>query len=384
MKCVGAPLPSTRVRVDFRPEPADPREERLIDKRIVVVGGGVLGTTSALALALGGADVVLYADEMEATTSAYVSGGLIEPYASADERVGDWFGRTLRALEMLAAEHLHGWATLHAGILFSTEPLSVLPEWSQHIPMFENPARSPVDAFPFASRYETLTLRSDHLMATLNRLARRAGVSFERRWVQDLESLVASEQPDAVVAAAGLGMGALWPDPCLAAGVGLVRVVDIPPPGRFSWLDAEIDALGLDVREVILMNADVTAYSIPRRSNRPGWAQLVIGGTNVIQAPGAPVRVDDRMISGHQRNVEAGLPPLFSSLIDRVEGEWRCGARPLRDHALLETKEVGGVPVLGLGGVGGSGMSVFVGVVEDGIDILLDGCMGSSARMSPV
>lgn len=354
------------------PEPshASSSSSRLSSKKVVVVGGGVLGIATALGLAAEGAYVTVYAEQTVNTTSAHVSGGLIEPYALADERIGNWFRRTLRALELLAGERLRRWIMRRSGLLFSSEPARVVPAWSEDVHFFEYPVPSPVRAFPHASRYETLTLRSDHLMSTLYGLSRQAGVAFKRRRVHDLATLIDEERPDAVVAAAGLGMADLWPDVRLSAGIGVVRIVELPPAGHLEWLDRGIETLGIDIREVILMNADLIAYSIPRRADRRGWTQLVIGGTNVVQAAAASITLDEAILLEHRRNVTTGLPELFSHIIDRVEGEWRVGGRPLRDNALLEIKMLLGVPVLGLGGVGGSGMSVFVGVAEDGIELL--------------
>lgn len=352
---------------------------------ITVVGAGVLGSATAVLLANLGADVRMVADKTKGTISHSVNGGLLEPYASFDPRNPRWFGETLQAVLGLAQGALGPWVQERGGLLFSAERSRVLPPWRDEVLAFRHPAPSPRPMqYPHASWYQTLTLRPDHLLETLHFLARKAGVTFQTGVVHSLRELVRSERPDAVVAAAGLGMAELWPDPSLDAGVGLVYVVDLPPPGTEPWLERQafMDG-GIDLRRTILMNQDLPAYSIPRPADPPSRTQVVIGGTVELRRPGDPIGVDAQLVEEHRRNVEAGLPPVFQEILDRLQGRWRVGGRPMRPVVMIDIKTVEGIPVLGLGGVGGSGISIFAGVVGDGLQLLLDALGRPPSPLTP-
>ncbi|MGI5404211.1 FAD-dependent oxidoreductase [Streptomyces sp. CA-135486] len=100
---------------------------------VIVVGGGVIGLTTAIVLAESGRDVQLWTrDETDGTTSA-VAGALWWPYRiEPEERVGDWSLASLRVYDKLAANPDESGVRLVPGIQ-AGERLSALGSWAAQV-----------------------------------------------------------------------------------------------------------------------------------------------------------------------------------------------------------------------------------------------------------
>ncbi|MFJ2022396.1 FAD-dependent oxidoreductase [Streptomyces sp. NPDC087897] len=222
---------------------------------VIVVGGGVVGLTTAVTLAERGLRVrVRSRDPAGATTSA-VAGALWWPYRiEPAERVGDWSLETLAVYEGLAAAPEETGVRLVAG-LHGGERLTALGPWAAGLK----------DAVEVAEGLRvTLPLLDMPVhLAWLERRLVAAGGSVERRAVSGFGE--AAEVSPVVVNCTGLGARELVPD----AGVRPVRgqLVAVENPGIEEWY-TEADPASA-----------ATTYFFPQ----PG--RLVLGGTAEADDP---------------------------------------------------------------------------------------------------
>jgi D-amino-acid oxidase len=211
--------------------------------RVTVVGAGVVGLTTAVALRSVGieADVVAR-DPPEATTSA-VAAALWYPYrALPADRVTAWSAATYEELSELAGA---------AGVRMlpgteALEPGAPDPWWRDAVPDL----RRTTDGLRFTAPVVDMSV---HLPWLAERL-RALGGAIERRALGSLDELDA----DAVVNCAGLGARELAGDASLSAVRG--QIVRVAAPGVTEWLVDQRDPERL-------------VYVVPRERD------VVLGGT---------------------------------------------------------------------------------------------------------
>jgi D-amino-acid oxidase len=211
--------------------------------RVTVVGAGVVGLTTAVALRSVGieADVVAR-DPPEATTSA-VAAALWYPYrALPADRVTAWSAATYEELSELAGA---------AGVRMlpgteALEPGAPDPWWRDAVPDLRRSA----DGLRFTAPVVDMSV---HLPWLAERL-RALGGAIERRALGSLDELDA----DAVVNCAGLGARELAGDASLSAVRG--QIVRVAAPGVTEWLVDQRDPERL-------------VYVVPRERD------VVLGGT---------------------------------------------------------------------------------------------------------
>jgi D-amino-acid oxidase len=211
--------------------------------RVVVVGAGVVGLTTAVCLRSVGVEAdVVARDAPEATTSA-VAAALWYPYrALPADRVTAWSAATYEELSRLSGR---------AGVrmLAGTEvldPDAPDPWWRDAVPDLQR-----TDA---GLRFIAPVIdMSVHLPWLVERL-RTLGGRIERRALASLDDLDA----DAVVNCAGLGARELAGDRSLSAVRG--QIVRVAAPDVTEWL--------VDQRD-----ADRLVYVVPRERD------VVLGGT---------------------------------------------------------------------------------------------------------
>jgi D-amino-acid oxidase len=301
---------------------------------VVVVGGGVIGLTTAFVLRERGHAVRVWSKcDLAATTSA-VAGAIWYPFlVQPRDRVLAWSSATFRRLVELAREpgtgvHLQRtvevfasaepdlWWAAAAGAIERLPPALVQPPYRAAIAL-----AVPVCATPVYLPWLCASLRA-------------RGVAIERRTLRSFDEAFAAAPR--VVNCTGLGARELCGDTSMHAVRGQVVAVD-----RVAGVDAWLD----DTREQPF-------YVIPRGD------ELLLGGT---AQPG-----DERLQPDAQdtASILAGLAARVPALrAPRVRGV-RVGLRPWRPAVRLEAERLGDRVLVHNYGHGGSGFTLAWGCAE--------------------
>ncbi|MBK3635904.1 FAD-binding oxidoreductase [Streptomyces sp. MBT97] len=302
---------------------------------VIVVGGGVIGLTTALALADGGSRVRVWTREpVERTTSA-VAGALwwpyhIEPEASARA----WALSSLEVYERLAARPAQTGVRLVEGVLGETDPAEV-EAWAAG--RLTGLHRSTAQEYG-AGTGVRLRLPLIDMTVFLPWLRQRlllAGGTVEERTVADL----AEAEAAVVVNCTGLGARELAADASVRPVRGQLVVVE--NPGLDTWLvstgpDGEM------------------AYLFPHAG------RLLLGGT--AQDGNWSLEPDPEVAEAIVRRCAALRPEVAGARIL----EHRVGLRPVRDAVRLERAELpDGRPVVHHYGHGGAGVTVAWGCARE-------------------
>ncbi|MBK3630375.1 FAD-binding oxidoreductase [Streptomyces sp. MBT49] len=302
---------------------------------VIVVGGGVIGLTTALALADGGSRVRVWTREpVERTTSA-VAGALwwpyhIEPEASARA----WALSSLEVYERLAARPAQTGVRLVEGVLGETDPAEV-EAWAAG--RLTGLHRSTAQEYG-AGTGVRLRLPLIDMAVFLPWLRQRlllAGGTVEERTVADL----AEAEAAVVVNCTGLGARELAADASVRPVRGQLVVVE--NPGLDTWLvstgpDGEM------------------AYLFPHAG------RLLLGGT--AQDGNWSLEPDPEVAEAIVRRCAALRPEVAGARIL----EHRVGLRPVRDAVRLERAELpDGRPVVHHYGHGGAGVTVAWGCARE-------------------
>ncbi|MFJ4735828.1 FAD-dependent oxidoreductase [Streptomyces sp. NPDC088770] len=295
---------------------------------MVVVGGGVIGLTTAVVLAERGRRVRVWTREPAERTTSAVAGALWWPYRIEPESlVGEWSLESLAVYEELAALPGETGVRLVEGVHAGTR-LDSLGPWAARVPSLR-PAHAGEWAAGTAlwARLPLIDM-SAHLLWLRERLIEAGGV-VEVRTVTDLAAVDAP----VVVNCTGLGARELVPDPAVRPVRGQLVVVE--NPGITTWLTA-VDPV-----------SESSTYVFPQ----PGG--LVLGGTaeeddwSQVPDPAVADLIVERC---------AALRPEIAGA--RVLGH-RVGLRPVR-HAVRLEREVlpGGRVLVHNYGHGGAGVTV--------------------------
>ena len=307
----------------------------------VVIGGGVVGLTTALELARDGWEVeVLTADPPGATTSA-VAAAVWFPYlvgpADAVER---WGRATAGELARLAQQPDVPVAarTLHEFLRAPAEP-----GWRTTMPDFADEDLVP-DWAAFGWRYTSWTVDMPPYLDWLVRLLVDEAVVLRRRRVP---TIAAAWRPGTrlVVDCAGMGAAALAGDDELTPVRGQVVLVDAPGVTDV-WLDPD--------------HPDGATYVIPRTD------VVVCGGT---ADAGAWDRTPDEAVTAAiLRRAGALVPAVATAPVLEVA----VGLRPSRPEVRLELERTPEGPVLHHYGHGGAGVTLSWGSARAARDLARD------------
>ncbi|WP_308036339.1 FAD-dependent oxidoreductase [Streptomyces sennicomposti] len=293
----------------------------------VVVGGGVIGLTTALVLAERGVRVRVWTREpIERTTSA-VAGALWWPYRIEPESlVGDWSLESLAVYEELAARPAETGVRMVEGLHADTRFDSLGP-WAARVPQLRV---ATADEHPGPALWARLPLidMPAHL-AWLRERLRAAGGGVEERTVTELAAVDAP----VVVNCTGLGARELVPDPAVRPVRGQLVVVE--NPGITTWLTCVDHA------------AAASVYFFPQ----PGG--LVLGGT---------AEEDDWSLTPDPAVAEA-IVARCAAVRPKIAGarvlEHRVGLRPARHAVRLEREALpDGRLLVHNYGHGGAGVTV--------------------------
>lgn len=267
-------------------------------RRILVVGGGIVGLTTARSLQRRGFEVLVAAAERgEATTSAGAGGYWMPFHAEPAEAVARWSAATYRTLK---AEQQAGGAvsrlieTLPAMVLSPEKEAPAAPPWAEGemkaLLNFESVSggraavtqdlprdlRVPSEAYQSAWRFDSLVVDCPRYLGALERELLEPSEGLPAKFLEVKEPFGGLESAAAVAEAhscemlvncAGLGGTALAGDDAegdMMGGRGVILVYARPP-------SLELGVLIFD--EGPLASADKPMYVIPRGD------VVVVGGT---------------------------------------------------------------------------------------------------------
>jgi D-amino-acid oxidase len=314
--------------------------------RVTVVGGGVVGLTSALDLARAGHEVRCVRDQPVADTVSALAGGLWFPYhVEPRDRVIAWGAAALARFAELARDPASGVA-LREGLVVERGPADRW--WTQGLPSWREAGEGEVPAGAAGGVVATVPLVTMPVFLTwLENRCAAAGVALVRAHVESLEDIDA----DVVVVAAGLRSGALVEDETGMPSRGQVALLE--NPGLTHWLVDDDHPDGM-------------LYALPH----PGW--VVCGGTDVSGS--WDTEPDPAVHDAIVRRVRAAVPELAGA---RVLGA-RVGLRPVAAAVSLTASDAGGRRIVTNHGHGGAGVTLSWGCAEEVVRLV-----GGDAPVSP-
>ncbi|MFJ9624156.1 FAD-dependent oxidoreductase [Streptomyces sp. NPDC101181] len=278
---------------------------------VIVVGGGVIGLTTAVTLAERGARVRVWSRDPAGATTSAVAGALWWPYRiEPADRVGAWSLATLAVYERLAAAPEETGVRLVPG-LHGGERFAALGAWAAEL-------RGAVEV-PEGLRVTLPLLDMPVHLAWLERRLTAAGGAVERRAVAGFDE--AAEVSPVVVNCTGLGAAGLVPD----AGVRPVRgqLVLVENPGIDEWFTRADPGSAATTyffpQPGRLVLGGTAEADDPRPEPDPGTAREIVARCAVVRPEIAGARV-----LGHR----VGLRPAREAGV-RIEAE------PLRDGGRL-------------------------------------------------
>ncbi|MER6690810.1 FAD-dependent oxidoreductase [Streptomyces minutiscleroticus] len=304
---------------------------------VIVVGGGVIGLTTAIVLAESGRRVRVWTrDPAERTTSA-VAGALWWPYRIEPEAlVGAWSLESLTVYEELAERPGQTGVRVVEGVHGETE-LDGLGAWAARVPGMR--AATTEEYPPGTGLWARLPLidMPVHLRWLRGRLAAAGGV-VEERSVRGLAE--AAARAPVVVNCSGLGARELVPDPAVRPVRG--QLVVVGNPGVRTWLTS------------VDHTSAAPTYVFPQSD------VVILGGT--AEEDAWSLTPDPGVAEAIVRRCAALCPELAGA---RVLGH-RVGLRPARDAVRLEREELpGGGTVVHNYGHGGAGVTVAWGCARE-------------------
>jgi D-amino-acid oxidase len=272
--------------------------------QITVIGAGVVGLSTALALEEQGHDVRVVAAATDDDITSAVAGASWFPYrVGPPEKVARWAAATRTWLDRIADDRAAGVDRVTGYEITADEGASPpTPWWAAHIEVTRAPA--PVTGAPLAWRFSSLCVEPARFLAWL---AARLRAPIERRSVDDL----AGEPGDLVANCTGLAAHRLAGDDAIRPLLGQVVITEVGGVDRSHTVTDDRDP-------------DAIFYMIPRRD------ELVLGGCSIALPHGAQPEADPaitRRILGRAHAL--GLPV---GDVKRV----RVGLRPYRPEVRLE------------------------------------------------
>ncbi|MFE2227298.1 FAD-dependent oxidoreductase [Streptomyces kronopolitis] len=320
---------------------------------IRVIGGGVIGLTSAIALAEDGFRVRVVRREAAGATTSAVAGGLcwpyrIQPYARAVR----WSVRSFEVLSALARRPRETGARMVAGTMaVGTAPGDLaqrepdggvedgLAAWYEAVPGLRRARPEELLAGSAAGwRARTPLVDMPTHLGYLERRLTAAGGTVEQRTVSSLEE--AGRSAGLLVNCSGLGARDLVPDPDVHPVQGQLVVVE--NPGIEEWY-VRADTGAAD-----------TTYLLPQPYG------LVLGGTAVEHAWS---REPDPAVA---RAIVARCARHVPALAGARILAHKVGLRPARSAVRLEAERLaGGALCVHNYGHGGAGATVAWGCADE-------------------
>ncbi|QIQ01633.1 NAD(P)/FAD-dependent oxidoreductase [Streptomyces liangshanensis] len=306
---------------------------------VIVVGGGVIGLTTALVLAENGRRVRLWTRDPVARTTSAVAGALFWPYRIEPERlVGAWLEQSLTRYEEMARRPDETGVRVVPGVMADTSP-DGLGSWASRLGELREAREDELpDGYRQGLRAAVpLIDMPTHLRYLKGRL-RAAGGTVEVRTATALRE-PAAEAP-VVVNCSGLGARELAAD----ASVRPVRgqLVVVANPGIDEWFVSAV------------AGAAETTYMLPQPYG------VLLGGTSTDNAWDLSAHPADAAA------IVARCARIRPDLAGARVLEHRVGLRPARPRVRLEAVPLpGGGRLVHNYGHGGAGVTVAWGCAED-------------------
>jgi D-amino-acid oxidase len=306
---------------------------------VIVVGGGVIGLTTAIVLAESGSRVRVWSREAADETTSAVAGALWWPYRiEPQELVGDWSIASLRTYEKLATRPEETGVRLVAGV-HAGERLAALGPWSAQVEGLRDAGAQELPPGYERGLWARIPLIDMPVhLGWLRRRLEAAGGAVETRTVNAFAE--AAAQAPVVVNCTGIAARRLVPDDRVRPVRG--QLVLVENPGIEEWFTAAGHA------------SNKATYFFPQ----PG--RLILGGTadedhwSLVPDPATAEAIVERC---------ARIRPEIAKA--RVLGH-RVGLRPSRAGGVrieAEPQPGGGLLVHNYGH-GGAGVTVAWGCAE--------------------
>jgi D-amino-acid oxidase len=294
----------------------------------IVVGGGVIGLTTAVVLAERGMDVRVWSRGPVEETASAVSGGLCWPYRIEPQaKAVDWAERSFRHFAWLSEQ-------AHTGVRLVRGRKPGDDETPQRwLKLVGTPPRTPI-------------VDMQTYLAYLHGRLTAAGGAREERELTCLEE--AAGQAPVVVNCSGLGARELVPDAAMRPVRGQIVVVE--NPGIEEWYLASDPDTG------------AVTYVLPQPYG------LLLGGTSDEDA------WDTRADPATAESIVRRCARVHPELADARVLEHRVGLRPYRPAVRLEAERLaGGSLCVHNYGHGGAGVTVSWGCALDAAHLVADG-----------
>ncbi|WP_026178715.1 FAD-dependent oxidoreductase [Streptomyces hokutonensis] len=310
-----------------------------VSGEVIVVGGGVIGLTTAVVLAESGARVRVWTRETVELTTSAVAGALWWPYRIEPEAlVGEWALQSLGVYEELAARPEETGVRMVEGVQGGTR-LDELGPWARRVPGLREARAEEYAGGGLWARLPLIDMPT-HLPWLRERFL-RAGGTVEEASVTDLTEVPAP----VVVNCTGLDSLDLVPDRSMRPVRGQLVVVE--NPGITTWFTS------------VDHTADTSTYFFPQ----PGG--LILGGTaedgawSMTPDPGTAEAIIARCAAVRPEIAEARVL------------EHRVGLRPTRPAVRLERQVLRGGRVLVHNyGHGGAGITVAWGCAQEAAELV--------------
>lgn len=310
--------------------------------RVIVVGAGVVGLTSAVRLAEAGHRVDVLARDLPRETTSAVAAALWYPYlAFPQDRVTAWAARSYQMFAALAAQPASGVRMQSGTEVFRTgtpDPwwLDAVPELRRLTPGDDLPAGY-ADGWTFVAPVVEMPVYLDWLVGRLTEL----GGTLTRLSLGGLAP-TGDGGADVVVACAGLGARLFAEDHSVVPVRG--QVVVVGQVGLREWW--------LDTAETT-----TPTYVVPRSND------IVVGGT---EEHGEWSRTPDPDIA---RDILERAATLVPALRDAPVLRHKVGLRPARPSVRVE--RVG--DVVHCYGHGGAGVTLSWGCADEVVELVGSG-----------
>ncbi|MGY2123450.1 FAD-dependent oxidoreductase [Nocardia gipuzkoensis] len=300
--------------------------------RIVVLGSGISGLSTAAELLRGGHEVIVVSAEPITATTSFLAAAVWFPTAAGPaDRVRAWSETTFEHLAGLAAAEAPGVRMCASMALYREEP--AMPAWARSVRSFRAADRNELPpGYRFGFRFEVPLVEMPTYLPFLSAQVDAAGARRVLRTVARLGDL-ADLAPDIVVNCAGLRAAELVGDPEVYPIRG--QIVRVANPGLSVSVRDESHPLG-------------RAYVHPRANDCVLGGSLDTGEWDTTPNPDLT-----RSILRRCRELAPALAD--SEVLGTVVG-LRPGRREVRVE--LDTTVLPGIPVVHNYGHGGSGITI--------------------------
>jgi D-amino-acid oxidase len=301
---------------------------------VLVLGAGVIGLTTAIALSDDGFRVRIITAAPSLTSTSCAAGAIWGPYLVEDERVLPWSEHTRLVLADLAGDPGRTGVRLVYGLEAARDDLPV-PDWAKSLNRFSLADTVPA-GFHRGWWYEAPIIEMPVYLRYLGDRLAGKGVPVELKLVTSLAA--ATEAVPVVVNCTGYGAYRLTGDDALSATRGQVVVVENP---------------GIDEFFVEHDESPTPVYYLPHGD------RLVLGGS---AEPGRLDAAPDPEVSREIRQRCAVVEPRIA---DARFIAARVGLRPSRRRIRLEAEPVGRGHVVHHYGHGGAGVTTSWGCASE-------------------